>query len=364
MAATIAGRAWTWRTRALAAVFRFGCLLAVAGCATIGGPRPDYDPTKPHHTPGGFRNVGEYEKSTASTLEWAAYWFDLAFVKSAGADKLPRGLVLSPAQVRRGLRRAQRYAASLTWIGHATTLMRVGKTTVLTDPFFSDFAAMAPLLGPRRAVPPALRIEDLPAIDVILISHNHYDHLDKPSLRRLARRNRNATVLVPLGNARFIRDLGFARVIEMDWYDRRRVAGLTFVSLPAQHGSRRGLFDSNRALWGGWGIIGQGRRIFFTGDTGMSSVFRQARRRAGPFDTAIVSIGAYAPRSREREDHATPEQTVEIARIMGARTVIATQWATMDLADEPLAEPGERFRRAPGLGLRKKLIRIGETMRL
>jgi len=345
------------------AVIAVAALLLVGGCTSFGG-KSYYDPAKPHHVPGGFRNIGSFQKSEATMFEWLVHYLDMMAGKTASRDELPKGIVMPAAEVRRELRRSARYGAAMTWIGHATALIRIGRTRILLDPVFSTYVAVVPPFGPKRILPPALRIDELPKIDVILISHDHRDHLDRSSLRKLVKRNPNVKLLVPLGNARHVDDLGFKHIVELDWYDRYRVGPITFRALPAQHNGRRRLLSRNSSLWAGWGISGLGRRIYYSGDTGYSTVFRQARRRAGAYSTAIMSIGAYHPRRREREDHATPEQALRIARTMGARRVIAVHWATFALSDEPVAEPGKRFMKAPARGMRRRIIRLGETIPL
>lgn len=339
-------------------------MLLIGGCASLSS-KSYYDPSKPHHTPTGFRNIGVFEKSEASTFEWLVHYLEMMAGKTADPSELPKGIVLPAAEVHRSLRRARRYRAAMTWIGHSTALIRLGRTRILLDPIFSKYVAGIPPFGPKRIIPPALSIDELPKIDVILISHDHRDHLDKPSLRRLAKRFPDVKLLVPLGNLRHVHRLGFKHVVELDWYDSHRVGPVTFRALPAQHNGRRRFFgDSNRSLWAGWGIKGLGRSIYYSGDTGFSTVFRQARRRAGAYHTAIISLGAYEPPRREKEDHATPEKLLRIARTMGAHRVIPIHWATFALSDEPVAEPGKRFMRAPAFGMRRRLIKIGETIPL
>src|SRR5688572_20851315 len=186
-------------------------------------------------------------------------------------------------------------AAVVTFIGHSTILIQTSTGNVLTDPMYSHRAGPLNLFGPRRVRPPAVLFEDLPPISLVLLSHNHYDHCDLRTLRRLARRF-DPLVLTPLGNARLVRSTGIRRVEELDWWQQAATSELPVTLTPAHHFSARGLFDRNRALWGGFVVAADGVRLYFAGDTAYASFFRDVRLRLGPIDLALLPIGAYEPR--------------------------------------------------------------------
>jgi N-acyl-phosphatidylethanolamine-hydrolysing phospholipase D len=221
--------------------------------------------------------------------------------------------------------------------------------------------------GPRRLTPPGLRFEDLPPIHVVLISHDHFDHLDEATVRRLAAVHR-PRFYVPLGLGAWLARLGITDVVELDWWDSRTERGLTLTCVPVQHWTSRSFFEMNGRLWSGWAVAGRERRLFFAGDTGYWPPYFQAiGARLGPFDVAAVSIGAYTPAVIMRLTHTTPEESLQIFADVRARRFLAMHWGTFDLADEPLTEPPERLRaEAARLGLdpeRVWILQHGETRR-
>ena len=254
---------------------------------------------------------------------------------------------------------------TVTWVGHATLLVQIGGLTILTDPIWSKTASPVSWLGPRRHVPPGIAFDALPPIDVVVISHNHYDHLDLTSLERLAHRSPETRFLVPLGNGRLLRERGVESVDELDWGEARTISGVRIVCVPAQHWSQRGLRDARRALWSSWALIAPKRRFYFAGDTGYFSGFAEIGSALGPFDLAAVPIGAYEPQAMMRPHHLDPEQAIQAGRDVNARRVMAMHFGTFDLSDEPLDEPPRRFRAAARpAGYRESdawILRIGET---
>lgn len=254
---------------------------------------------------------------------------------------------------------------TVTWIGHSTLLLQMGGLTFLTDPIWSKIPSPIPPLGPKRFVPPAVAISELPTIDFIMISHNHYDHLDLPTLRMLAARNPQTLFLVPLGNATLLHRHGIDNVKELDWGESIRLAGLTVHCLPAQHWSKRSLTDTNKALWSSWAVVGEHRRFYHAGDTGYFPGFKKIADYLGPFDLAAVPIGAYAPRQMMRASHMNPEEAITAALDLEAKTAVAMHFGTFDLSDEPLDQPPRRFKEAAakqGLGEQQAwVLKIGET---
>jgi len=235
---------------------------------------------------------------------------------------------------------------TVTWIGHATLLMQMEHVTFITDPIWSKRPSPVPVMGPSRFVAPGLAIDDLPPLDFVLISHNHYDHLDLPTLITLAERSADTTFFVPLGNAALLRSNGIENVKELDWGQTATYKGATIHCLPSQHWSKRSLTDDHKALWSSWAVTGAERRFYFSGDTGYFAGFEDIGNLLGPFDLAAVPIGAYEPRAMMRESHMNPEEAVQAAQDLQAKRAIAMHFGTFDLSDEPLDEPPQRFKAA------------------
>ena len=232
----------------------------------------------------------------------------------------------------------------LAWLGHASFALRMAGRLILTDPYLSSTAG--PIgLGPRRFVPSPVAAKDLPRLDLIAISHNHYDHIDVKALK--AYRWRDETpVVCPLGLAPLLGRLGFETVIELDWWQDWRDGDLTVTCLPAVHFSGRGPFDRNKTLWGSFALASSTRKVWFGGDTAPGEVFGEIGERAGPFDLALVGIGAYEPREIMQSCHATPEEAIGIARAIRARAALGMHWGTVMMTPEDPFEAPERFRRA------------------
>ncbi|MFF5899027.1 MBL fold metallo-hydrolase [Streptomyces argenteolus] len=229
---------------------------------------------------------------------------------------------------------------AVTWAGHASWVVRIGGLTVLTDPVWSRR-----ILGtPARITPVGVRWEELPRIDAVLISHNHYDHLDAPTLRRLPR---DTPLLVPAGLGRWCRRRRFTCVTELDWWESVELGGVRFDFVPSHHWSKRTLLDTCRSLWGGW-VLGapSGRRIYFAGDTGYGHWFEEIGRRHPGLDLAMLPIGAYEPRWWLSDVHTDPEEAVQAFEDLGARAMAPMHWATFLLSAEPVLEPLTRLRTA------------------
>jgi L-ascorbate metabolism protein UlaG (beta-lactamase superfamily) len=228
-----------------------------------------------------------------------------------------------------------------TLVGHATFLLQVGGLSILTDPVWSDRASPFSAVGPRRHNPPGIAFDDLPRIDAVLISHNHYDHLDLPTLGRLWLRDR-PLILAPLGNDAIIRAENSGIVVTtLDWGGKVTIGGLTVTAVPAQHWSARGLTDRNHALWAGFVVTGGGRTIYFAGDTGFGSGrhFRAIAARHRRIDLALLPIGAYEPRWFMAAQHMNPDDAVQAMRLLGARQALGYHWGTFQLTDEAVDQP-------------------------
>jgi N-acyl-phosphatidylethanolamine-hydrolysing phospholipase D len=241
---------------------------------------------------------------------------------------------------------------TITWVGHSTFLIQIGGLNVLTDPMWSAHASPIPGVGPKRLVDAAVRFQDLPQIDVVLQSHDHYDHLDDRTVCRLEATNPGARWIVPRGLQPFLKHRGVLEVSELEWWQEITIDGVTLGCTPAQHFSGRTPWGRNRTLWCGWSLAAPGRRLFFAGDTGFHPDFAKIAERFGPFDVALLPIGAYDPRWFMRPVHMDPEEAVQAARDLGSPCFVPMHWGTFLLTDEPLAEPPERARaawRAAGL---------------
>ena len=226
-----------------------------------------------------------------------------------------------------------------TYIGHATLLLRFAGCTVLTDPMFSLRASPFAFLGPKRVRPPAMGLADLPKIDAICLSHNHYDHMDLPSLRQLQVRG-NPPIVTGIGNGTYLARRGIANVIELDWWESAEpVDGLRITYVPAQHWSRRHFWDTNRMLWGGHVIEAQGARAYFAGDTGYPAQFGEIAQRLGAPDVALLPIGAYEPRWFMAPQHMNPDEAVRAHLDLGARLSLAIHFGTFCLTDEAFGAP-------------------------
>jgi len=270
--------------------------LTLAGCTTV---NPHYDPTRAHHRPDGFQNIdpaAHMPRPFAEFLRWQR--------ERARLTIAPPVVDLSVVAPPLAAIHANRDALAVTWIGHATALVQIAGVNVLTDPVFSERASPVQWAGPRRWQPPGLRADQLPHIDVVLVSHNHYDHLDAASIAALAAQPGGPPLfVVPLGLERWFGAAGVQSVRWLDWWQSLQVDGLTITLTPAQHWSRRSYGDTMTTLWGGFVVESAprhgrpGLRVFFAGDTGYSvQHFRAIGARFAPIDLALIPIGAYEPR--------------------------------------------------------------------
>jgi N-acyl-phosphatidylethanolamine-hydrolysing phospholipase D len=240
-------------------------------------------------------------------------------------------------------RRAMLRNPSVTWIGHATFLVRMDGVTFLTDPIFSERASPVSFAGPKRLVPLGVPPGDLPPVDFVVLSHDHYDHTDMPSIAALAARG--TRFIVPLRMGELVRDVG-GEALELDWWQSTEINGVRIHCVPAQHFSGRSLADGNKRLWAGWVVEGPTRRFYHAGDTGYFGGFHDIGQRFGRIDLAALPIGAYDPPSIMRPVHMNPEEAVQAALDVRAARVVGMHFGTFDLTEESPNEPAFRFEAA------------------
>jgi L-ascorbate metabolism protein UlaG (beta-lactamase superfamily) len=257
--------------------------------------------------------------------------------------------------------------AVVTFVGHSTFLIQTPAGNILTDPMYSERAGPWNLLGPRRVRPPAVTLDDLPPVSIVLLSHGHYDHLDLQTLRALARRF-DPLVIAPLGHDAIVRSAGVRNVETLDWWDGSKRAPLAVTMTPAHHFTARTPFDRNRALWGGF-VVGAGnRRIYFAGDTAYVPFFADIRERLGPIDLALLPIGAYEPRWFMRSVHMNPAEAVQAHLDLDAAQSIGMHFGTFQLTTEGIDDPVNalagalRERNVPAS--RFRAIGFGESVRV
>ncbi len=228
----------------------------------------------------------------------------------------------------------------VTWMGHATTLVEIDGVRVLTDPIWNDRCSPLSWAGPKRLHPVPIPLADLGPVDAVVVSHDHYDHLDMPTVRTLAAGGTRFYVPLGIGAHLAAWDVPAAQVTELDWHESAALKGLTFVALPSRHYSGRGVVR-NRTAWASWGLIGPQHRAWFSGDTGWYDGMEEIGRSHGPFDVAITKIGAYG--TTWPEIHATPEEALLLCRAVRGRLLLPVHWATFNLAMHRWAEPPDRL---------------------
>ena len=256
-------------------------------------------------------------------------------------------------------------------IGHATYLIKLGNTTIITDPIFSKNAG--PLIfGPNRFTEPALKLDEIPKTDLFLLTHNHYDHQDMSTIRKFP--FKDAKVLLPLKLGKYFTPYRFKDVNEMDWYEEIKVNGdLKVTFLPAVHWSKRSLTDTNKTLWGNFLIEYKGKKIFFASDTGVGNIYKDLGEKYGPIDLTFINIGAYnfypmMPVKDKSVYHTNPEQALEVAKDLKSKKVVGMHWGTVVLSLEPIMEPPKRLKdSAKKYGFKKEdaiIFKIGELKKL
>jgi len=317
-----------------------------------------------HHLPDGtFRNPEGSPKRDAN-FKWSYKIFNQE--KKKLDMTVPKEHVIDKEKVLSDLRKYQEddYVA---WIGHATFLIKLGNTTIITDPVFSKNAG--PLIfGPKRFTEPALELNEIPKTDIFLLTHNHYDHQDMTTIRRFP--FKNVKVLLPLKLGKYFSRNGYKDVNEMDWYEEIEInKNLKITFLPAVHWSKRSLTDTNKTLWGNFLIEYNGKKLLFGCDTGIGNIYKDIGNKYGPIDLTFINIGAYnfypiMPYKDKSIYHTNPEEALEVAKNLKSKKVIGMHWGTFVLSLEPIMEPPVRFKaNAEKYGFKKEdaiVYRIGE----
>ena len=318
-----------------------------------------------HHLPDGtFRNP-EGSPKRDQNIKWSFRVFNKE--KKQIKIEYPKDHVINSSQVLKELEKHS-YEDYVAWIGHATFLIKLGDTTIITDPLFSKNSG--PLIfGPKRYVDSAIRLNELPKTDLFLLTHNHYDHLDYSTIRNFP--YKKSKVIIPLKLSKYFTRNGFKDVNELDWYEEIKVNDdLKVTLLPAVHWSKRTLTDTNKTLWGNFLIEYKDKKIFFACDTGYGDIYKLLGNKYGPIDLTFINIGAYnfKPMFDRSIYHATPEEALNIAQDLNSKKVIGMHWGTIVLSLEPIMEPPIRFKdNAEKYGFTKEntiLFKIGQVSKL
>jgi len=317
-----------------------------------------------HHLPDGtFRNP-EGSPKRDNNFKWSFRVFN---EKKKNLDMtVPQEHVVEKTKVLSDLERFKD-DDYIGWIGHATFLIKLGNTTIITDPVFSKNAG--PLIfGPKRFTEPALNLNEIPKTDLFLLTHNHYDHQDMSTIRRYP--YKDSKVLVPLKLGKYFTRYRFKDVNEMDWYEEIKINNdLKVTFLPAVHWSKRSLTDTNKTLWGNFLIEYKDKKIFFACDTGVGNIYKELGNKFGPIDLTLINIGAYnfypmMPYKDKSAYHTNPEEALSVAQDLKSKKVLGTHWGTFVLSLEPIMEPPVRFKNnAEKYGFKKKdaiVFKIGE----
>ncbi len=319
-----------------------------------------------HHLPDGtFRNPeGSPKRDTNVKWSYKIFNEERKKIKIDFPDDhvVPRDKVLKDLK-------ANENNDYIAWIGHATFLIKLGKTTIITDPVFSKNTG--PLIfGPKRYVPPAINLNEIPEVDLFLLTHNHYDHQDMSTIRNFP--HKKTKVLTPLRLGKYFKN--YKDVKELDWYEEINTTNEIKVTLlPAVHWSKRSLWDTNRTLWGNFLIEYKDKKILFACDTGIGNIYKELGEKYGPIDITFINIGAYnffpmLPIKDKSVFHTNPEEALQVAKHLKSKKVIGMHWGTVVLSLEPIMEPPKRFKAgAEKFGFKKKdaiVFKIGQVTNL
>ncbi|MFT7288547.1 MAG: L-ascorbate metabolism protein UlaG (beta-lactamase superfamily) [Halieaceae bacterium] len=302
---------------------------------TSSGKRLERVEASPHYKEGQFVNV---VPQTPSTL--GGIWKLTVDQFSGDQVRVPPSSIPVVPLLPESLTTPPKPGLRSVWIGHAGVLVEMDGLRFLVDPVFSERASPVGFAGPKRFHQTPISLQDLPPIDAVMISHDHYDHLDMPTIQHLS--SKGTHFFVPLGIGAHLEEWGVPQdqISDMEWWDSREVGALTITSTPSRHYSGRDLFDYKKTFWSSWSIVGPEHRVYYSGDTGFSDHFQQIGERLGPFDLNIIKVGAYGPGASWLDIHMTPEQAVDAHSALGGKRMLPVHWATFNMAyhdwDEPI----------------------------
>lgn len=248
----------------------------------------------------------------------------------------PNNETISYKQISEDLTNKRNY---FTWIGQATILLNIDDKNILFDPIFSERASPLKNIGPKRNIPPAISIENLPEIDLIVISHNHYDHLDLHALREIQNMYPLVNIFVPNGDQSLLKSNGLKNIKEFEWWENQSIFNFSVTFVPTKHWSARGLFDRNKSLWGGWAIKSKSKTVLHIGDTAYADYFKDYPIKLGQIDITFMPIGSYYPRDIEAEYHVDPYEAIQLARELESKYTYGIHWGGIFFTQEPTYEP-------------------------
>ncbi len=337
-------------------------VLSLVGCSSLGGDvsgdRLQRVEASPNYRDGAFVNT--VPQSDASI---GLYWDYLVEQISGDQVRVPPSPIpivpvsLGPpdAPPAAGLR--------AIWLGHASVYLELDGVRLLVDPMFSERASPVDFIGPKRFHPPPISLAALPKIDAVVISHDHYDHLDMPTIKSLAARGTRFFVPLAVGAHLEEWQVPLDQIVELDWWESRKIAGLEIFCTPSRHYSGRDLFDTKATLWSSWSIVGPRHRVYYSGDTGFSDHFQTIGAKLGPFDLSVIKIGAYGPGASWIDIHMSPEHAIEAHVAVQARRMLPVHWATFNLAFHDWDEPIKRaIAAASARNVELVTPRIGEVV--
>lgn len=292
-----------------------------------------------HHTDEGFRNLDPSFKR-AEPMEV----FNWLISRGTRRSFTKEAAIIPSTSLNKNLIE-QKDTDSVTWVGHSTAFIRCEGSTFLTDPIWSKTAGPFNVFGINRYSPATILMEEIPEASVVLISHNHYDHLDVDSVLYFAK-NKKTKFFVPLGVKSWFTNLGIFNVTELDWWQEEFYNGFKIVCTPAQHFSGRTPFDNNNTLWASWTVLGKNKKFYFGGDSAYCSAFKEIGEKFGPFDLSLIPIGAYIPKNIMGPVHMNPKQALQAYLDVNSKIMLPIHWGTYRMADDPIDLPPKDFAEA------------------
>ncbi|MFC1673446.1 MBL fold metallo-hydrolase [Pseudomonadota bacterium] len=315
-----------------------GSVLILSNCSsfggTISGERLKRVQASPHYYDGAFANIQPHPPLKASE-----FWDYLVEQLSGDQVRVPPSDLPVTAIVPASLQSPPTTELRAIWLGHSSVYIELDGLRFLIDPVFSGYASPLDGIGPKRFHPSPIALTDLPLIDAVIVSHDHYDHLDMDTVQYLS--SKGTRFIVPLGVGAHLDEWAVPKnqITELDWWETTDLNGLTIICTPAQHYSSRGLFDYKKTLWSSWSVIGSEQRFFYSGDTGFADHFEQIGNRFGPFDLSIIKIGQYGPGDSWVYSHMNPEEAVKAHIAVQAGRMLPVSWGTFNIAFHDWNEP-------------------------